>query len=732
MSVKKILVILISVALLIGMTPVGAHATMGSASSADATRGFVDMPNDWSTPALQHAVDNGLLLGANGKLNPKGNLTRAEMATIIARVFNAQTKADISHFSDVNPGEWYSEYVAKAYQMQILKGSNGKMLPKSTISRQEAFVIIARALKLAPADQLDKSFSDTNQIANWAKNELFALVNAGYVAGSNGKLNPTGNITRAEFAQVMRNVIEHYIKDPGVISKDYSGNVMINVSDVVLTRSIIKGDLIIGDGVGNGDVTLDGVTITGRLLVRGGGIDSIHIIGGTHVGSLVISRVDGDVRVFVEDGTEIEVVIIEDGSDDVFLEGKFGTVTVVADNIMVDATKAKIANQVINGSNSQILIGDGPVNSGGNSGGVVIPPTVFVPVNEIFLNKADITLFTNIYTNDEELLAVSYNPSNATNKNTSWLSSNPEVATVTQNGVVRAVAVGEATITATSESGGKTATCIVTVLELGTKEGFLEDLNDTVESINVENISIFFDTETESFEVVFENENIDIDMVKVAANSVIESLKDYAGEDSKLTLTNSTGLFFKEFTLKDVSITEIAEFLLGVGGVSDFINNGRVDVTYNASVNYKHATINLEGSLVFRIKGSEEQFLTELSQKIDSVVNAALDDNDEKFVEAKMAEQDISILFANGVDIESVKTTAYNLVTSIKEIVSAGELIINGNTYDLYDELDLTQVAKDLLDGVSLSDFLEGNAVSKEYILNDVYREAHMSIEGNL
>ena len=59
---------------------------------------------------------------------------------------------------------------------------------------------------------------------------------------------------------------------------------------------------------------------------------------------------------------------------------------------------------------------------------------------------------------------VTYNPSNATNKTLTWKSSNEKVATV-KEGTVKAVGIGTATLTATSEDGGKTATCKVTVTD---------------------------------------------------------------------------------------------------------------------------------------------------------------------------------------------------------------------------------------------------------------------------
>ena len=82
------------------------------------------------------------------------------------------------------------------------------------------------------------------------------MVNNGYVHGSNGKIQPKGLITREEFAQLMDNMIKQYISESDTYTEVAEGNVMINVEDVTLKDVTVKGDLIIGDGVGNGDVVL--------------------------------------------------------------------------------------------------------------------------------------------------------------------------------------------------------------------------------------------------------------------------------------------------------------------------------------------------------------------------------------------------------------------------------------------------------------------------------------------
>lgn len=318
--------------------------------------GFSDMPQDWSTEALTAAVDNGLLMGSNGKLMPSENLTRAQMATIINRAFGAYEKASLAGFTDVSETSWYKDEMAKAAQMRTFKGDGNKLNPDNNITREEAFIVMARAMKLEASGVAPEGFSDLDKISIWAKGEVYALINAGYVKGSNGLINPQGYITRAEFAQLMFNMIKTYVNVADEYTGLGEGNVMINVPDVVLRDMTIEGDLIAGDGIGDGNLTLDNVVIEGRLVVRGGGVDSILIKGGTSIGStLVVSRYDGAVRVFFEDGTEADVIYIEDGEDKVIVEGKVDKVIVNAD-VPVALQNAEVGEIRMNAVGSDVFV----------------------------------------------------------------------------------------------------------------------------------------------------------------------------------------------------------------------------------------------------------------------------------------------------------------------------------------------------------------------------------------
>ncbi|MDR2560491.1 MAG: Ig-like domain-containing protein [Holophagales bacterium] len=91
---------------------------------------------------------------------------------------------------------------------------------------------------------------------------------------------------------------------------------------------------------------------------------------------------------------------------------------------------------------------------------VTVTGATAVPVTGVSLNKNT----TTINIGETETLTAAIQPSNATNRRTTWATSNPAVATV-NNGAVTGVAVGTATITVTTVDGGKTDTCAVTVTD---------------------------------------------------------------------------------------------------------------------------------------------------------------------------------------------------------------------------------------------------------------------------
>lgn len=373
---KKAFAWLLTFLMVLGMFPAMSFADEDAPLISATAHSFTDMPDNWSTAALEKAVDNGLLkgraVGDKNLIEADAPLKRAEMAAVVNRAFGAVKQADLQGVADVAATAWYADDMARAIMMGTFVRDK-EMHPESNISRQEAFVVLARAFKISSAGVENKAldgFSDRADVASWAENELNAMVEAGYVKGSNGTLNPKANMSRAEFATVMDNLAKLYIDAAEEISSIATqGNVIIRAAGVSLKNLTIKGDLIIADGVGEGDVTLDNVAVEGRTLVRGGGENSFIIKGASRLGRVIACKVDGRVRITVEDPAKVEVIYVDDGSDDVFVEGIIGTLEVAGDGITAIATKGIIGNAIISGDNSTIILKSSVILKGGRISG---------------------------------------------------------------------------------------------------------------------------------------------------------------------------------------------------------------------------------------------------------------------------------------------------------------------------------------------------------------------------
>jgi uncharacterized protein YjdB len=106
--------------------------------------------------------------------------------------------------------------------------------------------------------------------------------------------------------------------------------------------------------------------------------------------------------------------------------------------------------------------------------GVAVNP---VAVTGVSLNKTTLSLPVD----ETETLIVTIVPANATNKNVTWSSSDTAIATVYAPGLVKAVAVGSATITVRTADGSKTASCSLTVIPVAV----------TGVSLNMDTLSLF-------------------------------------------------------------------------------------------------------------------------------------------------------------------------------------------------------------------------------------------------
>lgn len=311
---------------------------------------FHDFPTDWSAAGLRSAVQNGLLNGSNGEINGNGLLTRAQLAAIVNRAFGADKAADLSGFTDVRSDAWYHNDMAVSVAMGAFQGANGKLNPESPITREEAFAVLARAFGLDGDASALSDYTDGGSVSPWAKSAVSALIDSGFVNGANGKLNPRSSITRAEFAKVISGMASTFA-DNG-LSDTVDGNVIVRSSGASLAGKTINGDLILADGAAQADLT--NVTVTGRILIRGGA-DGVTF-GNTSAGRGIIVHSDvsiagtadsitvaGTAAVTVQSGASVGSITVNAENAKITGAGRVGEVKANADNVNVSTSGTRVS-----------------------------------------------------------------------------------------------------------------------------------------------------------------------------------------------------------------------------------------------------------------------------------------------------------------------------------------------------------------------------------------------------
>ncbi len=179
-----------------------------TANAADT--GFSDTVGHWAHDQIAYCAENGIVEGRDdGTFDPAASIKRDEVAAMLDRAFDAAEVKGVT-FKDVTEG-WYVEEVLSAAGKGLFVGyPEGTFCPENAITRQDAMIVISRLLNVKGEAADLKDFKDANAVGSWAVTEVAGVVKAGVIEGyPDGTLRPTNNITRAEFAKIMFEVLSN-------------------------------------------------------------------------------------------------------------------------------------------------------------------------------------------------------------------------------------------------------------------------------------------------------------------------------------------------------------------------------------------------------------------------------------------------------------------------------------------------------------------------------------------
>ena len=181
----------------------------GSSGGGGGRKPTVDIPDDVPT-GLNGDDHFAYIVGyPDGNVNPGGNITRAEVATIFFRLLTEDVRTANStqsnSLSDVSRGQWFNHAISTLSSMGIVKGNpDGTFDPDAPITRAEFAAIAARF-----DDKNTNNTSNFSDIAShWAKDEIGVAANKGWINGyPDSTFRPDQYITRAEAMTLVNRVL---------------------------------------------------------------------------------------------------------------------------------------------------------------------------------------------------------------------------------------------------------------------------------------------------------------------------------------------------------------------------------------------------------------------------------------------------------------------------------------------------------------------------------------------
>lgn len=321
---RKALSLILAFAMAVSLFTVGA-------SAAEPTYG--DTAGHWAEASIKRWSGYGIIQGSNGKFDPDGQLTCAQLATILARLLKLPAAKDAG-FIDNPADAWYYDAINRCAAAGILKGNgDGTVTPNASITRERAMVMLGRALGIEPIENPNLTqFTDGAQVASYARGMLAALIRAGIVGGVTAdQLAPQNNITRAATVTILDRAIGTYADKAGeTVNANGKGIVLAVADDVTITGEVNKL-LVPANDI---EVTVKGSKNIDYIVISGD--NSKVILDNASADNVTL---DGEKSaVETKNGAKIDNVIVTENAPGATVDVGSGTTVGNVENHAEDAT----------------------------------------------------------------------------------------------------------------------------------------------------------------------------------------------------------------------------------------------------------------------------------------------------------------------------------------------------------------------------------------------------------
>lgn len=218
---KRILSLLLSIVMILGMLPMSALAANGAFSDVKTS--------DWFYDDVRYVCEKGLMDGTGSNtFSPKATTTRGMIVTILYRLSGEPAGSGVCPFSDVAAGKYYEKAIAWAAENRIVSGyADGTFGPDNAITREQLAAILYRyavfcGYAVTASAEIGR-FADADMVGSYALTAMKWASAEGLINGSGSKLDPKGSATRAQAAAILARFCKNIAGASTPASKPVSG-----------------------------------------------------------------------------------------------------------------------------------------------------------------------------------------------------------------------------------------------------------------------------------------------------------------------------------------------------------------------------------------------------------------------------------------------------------------------------------------------------------------------------
>ena len=335
---RKILSLILVFAMTVSLLTVGTGAVEPT---------YGDTAGHWAESSIERWSAYGIIQGSNDLFDPNGQLTCAQLATILAKLLKLPAAKDAG-FTDNTADAWYFDAINRCAAAGILNGNgDSTVTPEAPITRERAMVMLGRALGIEPIREPDLTkYTDAAKVAPYAQGMVAAMIEAGIVGGVTAdELAPQDNINRASTVTILDRAISTYANEAGTtVEASSSGITLVAADNVTVTGT--ADSVLVSQGAQDGTVTLSSgsagsVTVTAENA-------TVYVTSESKADDVTLTETAVDSKVVVLKGAEVGTVTTAAPGSTVSVSGKVDTVatTATAEKASVEVAKNATVGEI--------------------------------------------------------------------------------------------------------------------------------------------------------------------------------------------------------------------------------------------------------------------------------------------------------------------------------------------------------------------------------------------------